>query len=88
MRFSKLIPLLLLSACTTTQPGIRIEYVDRPVVTVEKCIRKDDVPKAPSKLPPLPTDLEGALATALAKVSEWTRYGKRVDIILPKCISD
>lgn len=87
MRFIKLAPLLLLGACAT-QHGIRVEYVDRPVITVEKCIRKDDVPKAPSKLPPLPTDLEGALATALAKVSEWTRYGKRVDIILPKCISD
>ncbi len=84
----KLAPLLLLGACATTQPGIRTVMVDRPVVQVEHCVKKEDVPARPSALNsgPAPSNLEQALSLALAKLSEWTRYGHRTDEILRACV--
>lgn len=78
---------LLVGCSTTKEPGVRIEYVDRPVIKVEKCIKKEDVPKQPVK-EVLPDNLESAFALALAKLSEWTGYGKRVDIIVKNCIQE
>lgn len=82
---SSLIGMALLSGCATTQPGIKIERVEVPVVVTEKCITKEQVPTVPSNLGPLPADLEKALAVALAKVSEWTRYGHKTDVVLTGC---
>lgn len=84
----KLMPLLLLGACASTQPGIRTVMVDRPVVQVEHCVNEEDVPARPAPLntEPIPSDLEQALSVALAKVSEWTRYGNRTDEILRSCV--
>lgn len=84
----KLLPFTLLFACSHTEPGVKIEYVDRPVITVEKCIKKEDVPTRPSKLGGTPSDLEQALSLALAKVSEWTRYGNKTEIVISNCIKD
>lgn len=83
----KLAPLLLLGACATTQPGIRTVMVDRPVIQVEHCVKKEDVPTRPATLNsgPTPSNLEQALSLALAKISEWTRYGNRTDEILRAC---
>lgn len=83
----KLTPLLLLGACATTQPGIRTVMVDRPVVQVEHCVRQEDVPARPATLNsgPTPSNLEQALSLALAKISEWTRYGNRTGEILRAC---
>lgn len=84
----KLMPLLLLAGCASTQPGIRTIMVDRPVVQVEHCVNKEDVPARPAPLNtgPPPSDLEQALSVALAKISEWTRYGNRTDEILRACV--
>lgn len=83
----KLAPLLLLGACATTQPGLRTVMVDRPVIQVEHCVKKEDVPARPATLNsgPTPSSLDQALSLALAKLSEWTRYGNRTDEILRAC---
>lgn len=84
----KLTPILLLGACSATQPGIRTVLVDRPVVQVEHCLNREDVPSRPAPLntEPIPSDLEQALSVALAKISEWTRYGNTTDEILRACV--
>lgn len=79
---------VMLSACASTRsPGIKIEYVDRPVIQVQKCIKRGDVPARPTalKTSEQPSDLERALSLALAKVSEWTRYGNKMDVIVRNC---
>lgn len=84
-----LIPFALLLGCgERPEPGIKIQYVDRPVVTVEKCIKKEDVPTRPDKLGGTPSDLEQALSLALAKVSEFTRYANKTEIIMKNCIQE
>jgi len=81
----RLLILLLLAGCSHT--GIRTQFVDRPVLKVEKCIKKGDIPVQPKKLSEegMPLDLEGLAAAALAKVSEWTRYGGKADILFSGC---
>lgn len=77
-----------LSLCgCTTNAGIKTVFVDRPVITVEKCIKKEDVPVRPQALKdgPHPTTLDQALGFAEAKVSEWTRYGDKTDVIVKGC---
>lgn len=82
----KILPwLLLLSACATPTQGIKVEYVDRPVITETKCVKVKDIPAVPKKLGAAPTNLETALAISLAKVSEWLRYGNKTDAILKSC---
>lgn len=82
----KLLPVVLLASCATT-PGIKTVLVDRPVIKVEKCIKKEDVPQRPEDLKrtPMPKDLETALSVAIAKISEWTRYGNKTDEIMKNC---
>lgn len=79
-----------LAGCQTKQPGIKVEYVDRPVVKIEKCLKKGDLPKQPGKLAAegLPPDIERALSLSLATVSAWQRYGSETDKILERCIAD
>lgn len=83
----KLAPLLLLAGCATTQPAIRTQIVEKPVIQVEKCVKAEDVPSRPRPLSQeaKPSDLETALSVALAKISEWTRYGNKTDEILKNC---
>lgn len=83
----KLAPLLLLGACATTQPAIRTQIVEKPVVITQKCVKVEDVPSRPRPLAQeaKPSDLETALSTALAKISEWTRYGNKTDEIMKNC---
>lgn len=76
--------LLLLGGCTTT-PGIRVERVEVPIVTVEKCIQKKDIPAKPSSLEKMPFSLEVATRLSLAKLAEWQAYGNKVDPILKGC---
>lgn len=79
--------LILLSACAKPEQGIRVEYVDRPVITETSCVKAKDVPSRPGPLSSsaTPKNLESALSVALAKVSEWTRYGGRANAILTSC---
>lgn len=83
-----LVPLLVLSACATTH-GVQIQYVDRPVIQVQKCLKVTDVPTKPDSLKShgVPGSLDQALSVALAKVSEWTRYGNKVDVVIQGCVS-
>lgn len=75
----------LLAACMP-KPGIEIRTVEKPVLVIEKCIKKEDAPVLPSPLQkPIPSDLETALSVALAKVSEWTRYGAEASTIINGC---
>lgn len=79
---------LLLAACATTrEPGIKVEYVDKPVIVEQKCVKGKDIPSLPGRLSStaIPSNVETALAVALAKVSEWTRYGNKTDAILKSC---
>lgn len=85
MRTPKLVlSLLLLAGCATT-PGIKVVHDQVPVITTKACINTADIPKEPSGLGQAPDDIEKALATALAKVSEWSRYGEKADIALRGC---
>jgi PBP1b-binding outer membrane lipoprotein LpoB len=78
---------LLLAGCATTQPAIRTQIVEKPVIQVEKCVKAKDVPARPRPLNEVkPTDLETALSIALAKISEWTRYGNKTDEVLKNCV--
>lgn len=79
--------LLLVSACAKPEAGIRVEYVDRPVITETSCVKAKDVPKTPGPLSgaAMPKNTETALSVAMAKVSEWTRYGNKADAILTAC---
>lgn len=83
----KLAPLLLLAGCATTQPAIRTQIVEKPVIQVEKCVKAKDVPSRPRPLAQeaKPSDLETALSIALAKISEWTRYGNKTAEIIKNC---
>ncbi len=91
MRILKCSPLLLLAACATTpEKGIKVEYVDRPVIVETKCVKVADIPKRPGTLASggLPDNVERALSLALAKVSEWTRYGNKADAVLVSCANE
>ena len=88
VRCNVLLPLLLLGACATTpEKGIKVEYVDRPVITETKCVKVKDIPQRPGSLAAsgLPSNVERALSLAMAKVSEWTRYGNKTNEILVSC---
>jgi len=77
-------------ACTTAgPPGIKVEYVDKPVLVETKCVKAKDIPSRPGPLSAsaIPSNIETALSVALAKVSEWTRYGNKTDVILKSCSS-
>lgn len=79
---------LALSACATAKdPAYKVEYVDRPVIQQKACLSPSDVPSRPAPLgsSAIPTNLERALSVALAKVSEWTRYGNKADVIMKTC---
>lgn len=82
----RLLPLLLLASCTTTK-GIHTQFVDRPVITIEKCVKKEDIPTPPAPLrsQPAPKDLEDMASKAMGKVGEWEQYGHKTDQILKKC---
>lgn len=86
--FIWLMPLTLVG-CSQPQ-GIHIEQVKVPVVKVEKCVKQSDIPKQPQPLhaKPAPNEIEGALSLALAKISEWVRYGHQVDPIMKGCSSN
>lgn len=83
----KLLPLVMLAGCSTTQPAIRTQIVEKPVIQVQKCVKAEDVPSRPRPLAQevKPSDLETALSVALAKISEWTRYGNKTDEIMKNC---
>lgn len=85
--FKFLLPLALAACSTTSTPGIKVEYIEKPVIQVQPCVKASDVPERPSRLASPPDNLERALSLALAKVSEWTRYGKKSDVILKGCSS-
>lgn len=86
--FKIIVGALLLSACATSkEPGIRVEYVEKPVIQAQSCVKASDVPTRPARLSTPPDNIERALAVALAKVSEWTRYGNKADVILKGCSS-
>jgi len=82
-------PLLLIACTTPSTPGIKVEYVDKPVLVETKCVKPKDIPSRPGPLAAsaIPSNVESALSVALAKVSEWTRYGNRTDAILKSCVS-
>jgi len=85
LNFKLLFFALLLAGCQTATPGIKVEYVDRPVIVETKCVKTKDIPTVPKKLGAAPSNLETALAVSLAKVSEWMRYGNKSDAILRSC---
>lgn len=80
-----LFPFLLLAGCATAEPAVRVETVEVPVIRVEKCVAKADVPELPAALPPRPSYLPAALDLALAKVLEWVSYGEKADAVLQGC---
>jgi len=79
--------LLGTTGCARTSQGVSVKYVDRAVVQVEKCFKKEDRPTRPKSLKEegLPADLEKALAVSLAKVSEFFRYSNKTEAILDSC---
>ena len=81
------LPLTLMACTTGKEPGIRVEYVDRPVIQQVPCVSSKDIPKRPGTLASttLPKNVEAALSVALARISEWTRYGNKADAILGAC---
>jgi len=85
-----LIALALAGCATTRTPGIKVEYVDRPVITETKCVKTKDIPTKPGSLSAsgIPENVERALSLAMAKVSEWTRYGNKADTILRGCAAE
>lgn len=84
-KLSSLVLSLLLVGCAHTTPGIKIQTVEVPVIHVQKCIKKEDTPTRPKRLGSMPSNIEDALRIALAKVSEWTRYGNKADKIFAAC---
>jgi hypothetical protein len=78
---------LLLAGCAG-QTGIQTQIVEKPVIHTEKCVKAEEIPATPARLSDeaAPDNVETALAKALAKLSEWTRYGHVTDQILKKCI--
>ena len=82
-----LLPLTLMACATRGEPGIKVEYVDRPVIQEVPCVKAKDVPTRPAPLKDtaLPSNVEAALSVALARISQWTRYGNKADAILTSC---
>lgn len=78
---------LLLVGCAHTQPGIKIQTVEVPVIHTQKCIKKEDIPAKPASLSKttMPSNISDVARLALAKVSEWTRYGNKADLVFKAC---
>jgi hypothetical protein len=66
-----ILPLLLLSACTT-QERIKLVHINVPVPV--RCPAADDVPTKPDK-PALPDGLEAALRVAVAHAARLSGWG-------------
>lgn len=84
-----LLPILLLSGCSSSNPAIKTQFVDRPVIQTVHCLKQEDVPKRPEPLATsaaVPEDLETALALSLSKLSEWSRFGNKIDVIIKNCV--
>ena len=82
----RFLPLVLaLSACQTARPGIEVRTVEEPVVRVESCIARADIPDRPASLPKRPASIVAALDIAVAKILEWTSYGEKADAVLRGC---
>ncbi len=75
---------LLLCGCTTRY-GTKVETIEVPVLRVEKCVKKEDIPTRPDQLGELPSNLETAMRIALAKIADWKAYGNQVDLGLQGC---
>ena len=71
MRAKIILPMLLLSACTT-QERVRVQLVNVPVPT--PCPAAKDVPAKPAK-PALPGSLEAALRVAVAHAARLSGWG-------------
>jgi len=86
---SIVLPLCILgmSGCSKPSQGIRVEYVDRSVIQIEKCLKASERPVRPTSLKSegLPADLEKLASVALAKVSEYIRYSNKTEAIMDSC---
>lgn len=81
---------LLLTACgPRPEPGIKIQKVEVPVIQIQHCIAKEDIPERPAPLSTqkMPTLLEDQLRLALRKIGEWVKYGNKTDPVLRGCAS-
>jgi hypothetical protein len=76
---------LALTACAT-KPLPRVETVRVNVPVPVACLRPDQVPARPVK-PDLPTDMQAALAVAVAWAADWVVYGQEADGKLRACAS-
>lgn len=80
------IALLALAGCAGKPlPAVEVRTVEVPVLRVEKCIAKADVPAKPAALPKRPQAIGKALDVAVAKVLEWQTYGDRADAVMKGC---
>ena len=77
---------LALGGCATRQPAIEIRTVEVPVLRVETCFEKADLPKVPSGLPKRPSTVSSALDVAVAKVIEFQGYAAKADALLNICV--
>ena len=76
----------LLAGCAgKAPPAVEVRTVEVPVVRVEKCIAKRDIPTKPGPLPKRPKAISQALDVAVAKVLEWQSYGDRADAVMKGC---
>lgn len=78
---------LLLTACATTEPGIKVEYREVLKEVQRPCpVTKPVTP--PPIARPLPTDPARLLDLVVAKLSEWAGpggYGERADAAISLC---
>ncbi len=79
--------MLALSACTTPQPGIKVEYREVLKEVQRPCPVTKPVTPAPLARP-LPADPARLLDLVVAKLTEWAGpggYGERADAAIETC---
>lgn len=77
--------LLILAACSTTKPAVRIETVtvEKPVAV--SCVKRDQIPNEPAATGILPPDARQAADLLAAKLIEVRNWGRRLFGIATGC---
>lgn len=76
---------LALAGCSTKPPAVEVRTVEVPVIRVEQCVARKDIPTKPGALPKRPKGISAALDIAVAKVLELQTYADKADALIRGC---
>lgn len=85
MKHILFLALVLLAGCNSRKPVIDVQTVEVPVLRVERCLDKKDIPARPGPLPKRPSSVSVAVDILLGKVRNWELYGDKADASMQAC---